>query len=134
MTPASLRVPALTLTPPVPVPTTPRRCRPPVPVLVRLKVSPETSPPKVTAAVLPTDTDREPVSVIAPVFCVRLPVPVKLRSAASVTALVIVVPPEPVSRTPPLTVKRPAVEPEPPRAKKEEARTSVPASRFVAPE
>ena len=105
-----------------------------MPVLVRLKVSPETSPPKVTAAVLPTDTDREPVSVIAPVFCVRLPVPVKLRSAASVTALVIVVPPEPVSRTPPLTVKRPAVEPEPPRAKKEEARTSVPASRFVAPE
>ena len=84
--------------------------------MVRLKVSPETLPPNVTAAVLPTETVRDPVRVIAPVFCERFPVPMKLRSAAKVTAFVMVVPPEPASREPPLTVKVPAVAPEPPRA------------------
>ena len=105
-----------------------------MPVLVKLNVSPETSPPKVMAAVPPTLRMREPVRVIAPTLWSRLPVPVKFRSAARVTGLVMEAPPAKASSVPPLTVNVPAVPPAPPSAKVEEPRMSVPASRFVAPE
>ena len=70
--------------------------------------------------------------VTAPVVWVRLAVPVKVRSAPSVTALVIVAATE-ASRVPPLMVNMPAEPPLPPKAKVATPATSVPAVSVVPP-
>ena len=76
---------------------------------------PPMMPPKVSVfaptVIVRLVTPRE----IAPVFWVRLAVPVKLRSAPRVTALVIVASTEALS-VPPLMVNVPAVPPLPPNA------------------
>ena len=86
----------------------------PAPALVSPNAAPEMTPFSLRTLAL-TVTRRDAVSVIAPVFWVRLAVPRKVRSAPSVTALVIVALTE-ASNEPPLTVSRPAEPPLPPKA------------------
>ena len=131
-TPLSFSEPALTVTEPVPVPTTPPSTIEPEPALVMPNVSPETSPFNVRVPPL-TVIVRAPVRVTAPVFWVRLAAPRKVRSAPKVTALEMVALTEASSVLAPPIVNVPGVEPAPPKALFATPRMSVPADSVVPP-
>ena len=98
----------------------------PAPALVSPKPDPPMTPPSdnVLAA---TVSVRLAPSVIAPVVCVRLAEPVKVRSAPNVTALVTVAATE-ASKTPPFRTRAPAPVP---NAFVAEPATRVPAAPSV---
>ncbi len=127
---ASTKVPAERVRPPPKVLAPPRMSLP-APDFVTPKPAPEMSPLSVSVFAA-TLIAREPVRVMAPLFCVRLAVPTKSRVAPSETALVIVAATD-ASSEPPLTVRSPAVPPAPPKAKVAEPATSVPAFSVVPP-
>ena len=131
MMPERLSVPALTVTEPEVVPTTPPSVSVPAPALVSPKVAPLTLPLR-ERVFAETVIVRAAPRVIAPVFWVRFAVPVNVRFAPKVMGLVMVAATE-ASSVPPLMVSVPAVPPLPPKAKVEEPATSVPAVRVVPP-
>ena len=130
MIPASLSVPALTVTAPAPVamtPPVPPKTRVPTPSLVMLKPLPATFPRIVRVLPLTVMVRFAPPSWKLPVVEVRLAVPVNTRLAPSVMPLLMVTLTD-ASRTPPLTVSvLPPMALLPPRI-------SVPAESVVPPE
>ena len=101
----------------------------PAPVLVRPTPVPPMTPPSVRV-LPPTAIVRSAPKAMAPELCVRLAVPVKLRSAPRTIGLEIAAAMA-ASRLPPLMVNVPAAAPKAPVA---EFAMSVPPLRVVPPE